>query len=216
MSRVYILVEGQTEETFVNELLIPHYSKLGLYLTPVIVSTSAGHKGGVVSYAKIRPQIERLCKQDQDAHITTLFDFYALPNDFPGKSSRNYPHHTNGVTKALFIEAAMDTDISRGNFIANIVVHEFEALLFSQLDVFKQWTDDDDVLEPLIDVRQHTLPEDINDSVETAPSKRILKVMPSYQKTFHGPLIACDIGLDTIRAECPHFDAWLARIEGLI
>lgn len=138
MSRVYLLVEGQTEEAFVNELLSPHYARMGLYLTPIVVSTSPGHRGGVVSYAKVRPQIERLCRQDAGAHVTTLFDLYALPSDFPGKDS---PH--------------------------------------------------------------------------TAPSKRIQAAMPGYQKTFHGPLIACDIGLDAIRAACPHFDSWLNVIEGL-
>jgi hypothetical protein len=60
-----------------------------------------------------------------------------------------------------------------------------------------------------------TLPEDINDGLRTAPSKRILAVMPGYQKTFHGPLIACDIGLEPIRAACPHFDGWLKAIESL-
>ncbi len=216
MSRVYILVEGQTEEAFVNELLVPHYSNIGLYLTPIIVSTSPGHKGGVSSYAKIRPQIERLCKQDCDAYVTTLFDLYALPKDFPGKESPDYPHYGGGADKAVFIEASIYNDIGKTNFIANIVAHEFEALLFSQLDSFREWTDDDDVLEPLIMARQNTSPEDINDGVETAPSKRILRVMKSYQKTVHGPLIACSIGLDTIRQECPHFHSWLTRIENLI
>lgn len=215
MSRVYILVEGQTEEAFVNELLVPHYSDRGLYLTPIIVSTSPGYKGGVVSYAKIKPQIERLCKQDRGAFVTTLFDLYALPNDFPGKGGAGYPQNDSGSAKALFIEEAMSAEIAKDNFIANIVVHEFEALLFSQLEAFRQWTDNDDVLEPLISARHDVLPEDINDGVETAPSKRILSVMPSYQKTVHGPLIACDIGLDVIRRECPHFDEWLTKIESL-
>ncbi|MCI9866048.1 DUF4276 family protein [Rhizobium skierniewicense] len=215
MSRVYILVEGQTEEAFVNELLVPHYSNIGLYLTPIIVSTSPGHKGGVSSYAKIRPQIERLCKQG-DAHVTTLFDLYALPKDFPGRENPNYPHHGRGADKAVFIESFVNNDIGKANFSANIVAHEFEALLFSQLDAFREWTDDDDVLEPLIKARQNASPEDINDGVETAPSKRILRVMKSYQKPVHGPLIACSIGLDTIRQECPHFHCWLARMERLI
>lgn len=45
MKRIYLLVEGQTEEAFVNELLVDHYSGLGLYFTPIIVSTSPGHRG---------------------------------------------------------------------------------------------------------------------------------------------------------------------------
>lgn len=215
MTRLYLLVEGQTEEAFVNELLVPHYARLGFYLTPIIVSTSPGHRGGVVRYAKVRPQIERLCKQDAGAFVTTLFDLYALPADFPGKSSPAYPGTASGHRKATFLEQALGNDIASRNFIPNLLVHEFEALLFSGLDAFTPWTNDDGVLEPLRAVRRDVEPEDINDAPHTAPSKRILAAMAGYQKTVHGPLIACDIGLDAMRAACPHFAGWLGRIEAL-
>lgn len=215
MSRVYLLVEGQTEEAFVKELLVPHYARQDLYLIPIIVSTSPGYKGGGLSYAKIKPQINKLCKQDAGAHVTTLFDLYALPEDFPGKSSPAYPRAGNGARKAEFLEAELAKDIGQPNFLPNLLVYEFEALLFVQIDAFEQWTDDDRVLEPLRVVRSTTSPEDINDSPHTAPSKRILAAMAGYQKTFHGPLIACDIGLDAMRQECPHFSGWLQKIEAL-
>lgn len=216
MSRVYMLVEGQTEEAFVNELLTPHYARIGLYLTPIIVSTSPGYRGGVVSYTKVRPQIEKLCKQDTGAFVTTLFDLYALPEDFPGKRSSAYPTLSNGRRKAEFLEDELAKDIRQRNFVPNLLVHEFEALLFTNIDAFKQWADCDDELEPLRTIRNSTLPEDINGGPKTAPSKRILAVMPGYQKPFHGPLIACDIGLDSIRAFCPHFNNWLQTIELLV
>lgn len=215
MSRVYLLVEGQTEEAFVNELLMPHCARLGLYLQPIIVRTSPGYRGGVVSYAKVRPQIEKLCKQDARAHVSTLFDLYALPSDFPGKNQPAYGALASGQQKAQFLEAALGQDVAQPNFIPHLLVHEFEALLFTQMDAFAQWTDDDTVLEPLRAIAKKMAPEDINDSPHTAPSKRILAAMPGYQKTFHGPLIACDIGLDAIRAACPHFDHWLQVIEAL-
>lgn len=215
MSRLYLLVEGQTEEAFVNELLVPHYARQGLYLIPIIVSTSPGHKGGVVSYAKVRPQIEKLCKQDGAAHVSTLFDLYALPGDFPGKASADYPAMGSGGQKAAFLEAALAQDVGLRNFIPNLLVHEFEALLFVRVDAFADWTDDDRVLEPLRAASATTAPEDINDSPQTAPSKRILAAMPGYQKTLHGPLIACDIGLDAMREECPHFASWLQKIDQL-
>ena len=216
MNRIYLLVEGQTEEAFVRELLQPHYSRMGLYVMPIIVSTSAGHRGGVVSYAKIKPQIHRLCKQDSAAQVSTLFDLYALPNDFPGKCDKAYPAMANGREKADFLESALAQDINQRNFIPNLLVHEYEALLFTQLDAFETWVDDDAVLLPLRIIRQKYAPEDINESPTTAPSKRILAAMPWYQKTLHGPLIACDIGLDAIRRECPHFDGWLNKLEAFV
>ncbi|GGA49903.1 hypothetical protein GCM10010981_44010 [Dyella nitratireducens] len=215
MSRVYVLVEGQTEEAFVNELVMPYYARQGVYFTPIIVSTSPHHRGGVVSYAKIKPQIERLCKQDPGAHVTTLFDLYALPGNFPGKDDPAYQGMLNGQHKAAFLEMALAQDIGQRNFIPNLLVHEFEALLFVRIESFEAWTDDDRNLVPLREVRARVAPEDINDCPQTAPSKRILAAWPGYQKTAHGPLIACDIGLDAMRAACPHFDGWLRKIETL-
>jgi len=185
-------------------------------LRPIIVSTSPGYKGGVVSYAKVKPQIERLCKQDAGAHVTTVFDLYALPGDSPGKASPNYPAMGNGRQKAHFLEAALAQDIGQRNFIPNLLVHEFEALLFVSIEAFAEWTDDDRVLEPLRAVTTTTAPEDINNSPQTAPSKRILAAMPGYQKTLHGPLIAGDIGLDAMRTGCPHSSQWLEIIESLV
>lgn len=215
MTRIYLLVEGQTEEAFVNELLVAHYARMDLYLMPIIVSTSQGFRGGITSYTKVRPQIKRLCKQDANAYVSTLFDLYALPNDFPGKGDAAFPLTSSGAKKAEFLEQKLRNDVARKNFIPNLLVHEFEALLFTQIEAFAQWTDDDRVLTPLREVRAQIAPEDINNSMHTAPSKRILKAMPGYQKTFHGPLIACDIGLDPIRAACPHFNQWLKTIEAL-
>lgn len=214
MSRVYLLVEGQTEETFVRELLQPHYARIGIFLTPIMVRTSPGYKGGVVSYAKVKPQIERLCKQDTAANVSTMFDLYALPGDFPGKSDPTWPQQGNGHQKATLIESCMSRDINRRNFIPNITVHEYESLLFVRPACFADWADKN-VVRAIETVRRTAAPEDINDNPQTAPSKRILAVMPGYQKTFHGPLIACDIGLDALRAECPHFAGWLNNLEAL-
>ncbi|MDR2853522.1 MAG: DUF4276 family protein [Burkholderiaceae bacterium] len=215
MSRIDLLAEGQTEETFVRELLQPHYARMGLFLTPILVSTSPEHKGGVVSYAKIKPQITRLCKQDAGAHVTTMFDLYALPGDFPGKSDPARPHQGSGHQKAAFLEAQLAQNIRQQNFVPNIMVHEYEALLFAQPERFADWTDRKAV-DALTAIRQTHAPEDINDDPHTAPSKRILAVMPGYQKTFHGPLLVCEIGLDAMRKDCPHFDAWLRWLEALI
>lgn len=216
MAHVYLLVEGQSEEAFVKKLLTPHYAELGLYLVPIVASTSPRQKGGVVSYAKIRPQLVRLCRQHAYGYVTTLFDLYALPGDFPGKASAAYPSLGSGAQKAEFIEAQMAADIGERNFIPNLLVHEFEALLFAGIDSFKVWTDDDNVLRPLSKIRGAMQPEDINDGPLTAPSKRILAAFPAYQKTLHGPSIACDTGLHAIRAACPHFDRWLESIEALV
>lgn len=217
MKRLYLLVEGQTEETFVRELLTPHYARIDLFITPIIVSTSPGHRGGVTSYAKIRPQLTRLCKQDRGAKVSTMMDLYALPGDFPGKADAAYPTRGTGRQKAEFIEARLTQDINEPNFLPHLMVYEFEAMLFVQPERFADWTDSQRAVEALIAISQaHPTPEDINDSPLTAPSKRILMHIPRYKKTFHGPLIASEIGLDALRQACPHLNAWLTSLEQLI
>lgn len=57
MKNVYILCEGQTEESFVNNVLAPYFMGMQIYLYPVILTTkrtaSAKYTGGVSDYSKI-------------------------------------------------------------------------------------------------------------------------------------------------------------------
>lgn len=216
MNRLYLVVEGQTEETFVRELLAPHYARNGLFITPIIVRTSPGHKGGVTGYGKVKVQLNRLCKQDRHANVSTLFDLYGLPSDFPGKNLAGFPSTGTGEQKAVFLEARLAEDINEPNFVPNLMVHEFESLLFVKPEAFGYWVDSRELVDSLAAIASaHETPEHINDSPQTAPSKRIMKLMPEYKKTFHGPLIAADIGLDSLRLACPHFNGWLLRLEQL-
>ena len=215
MSRIYIFVEGQTEEAFLNEVMVKPYADKGVYLTPIIINTSAGHKGGLTSYYKVKFQIDRLCKQDRSAYVSTFFDYYALPTDFPGHAMLDSLGAVNAAIKVAYLEQQLGAAIAHQNFIPNLILHEFEALLFTDVEAFAEWTDDETVLNPLRQVRLRTAPEDINDSVQTAPSKRISSAIKGYQKKVHGPLIAASIGLDAIRKACPHFHSWLTRLDSL-
>ena len=212
MSRVLVFVEGQTEETFVRDLLVPYFSRLGIYLTPILAQTSPGHKGGIVSYGKVKHQLTRLCRQDQGAYVTTMMDYYGLPNDFPGLDGRVPDAHEQVVR----LEQALQRDIDAPNFIPNLMLHEFEALLFSAPEKFAEWLDDQALLAPMSAIRgAFATPEHINNSPQTAPSKQILTLVPHYKKTVDGPLIAEDIGQDAIRAQCPHFNNWIERLLAL-
>ncbi len=212
MSRVLVFVEGQTEETFVRDLLVPYFSRLGIYLTPILAQTSPGHKGGIVSYGKVKHQLTRLCRQDQGAYVTTMMDYYGLPNDFPGLDG----HVPDAHEQVVRLELALQQDIDAPNFIPNLMLHEFEALLFSAPEKFAEWLDDLALLAPMAAIRgAFATPEHINNSPQTAPSKRILALVPHYKKTVDGPLIAEDIGLDAIRAQCPHFNNWIERLLAL-
>jgi len=217
MIRIKLLVEGQTEETFVRDVLVPYYSQQKIFIDPIIILTSPGHRGGVKHYGKIRHQLIRLCRNDRKCFVSTLFDLYGLPGDFPGKKDAEFPIAGTGAQKSEYLENKWDEDINEANFIPNLLTYEFEALLFTMPEKFADWIDDSlsaiTTLQSV--VQQFKTPEEINDSSQTAPSKRIKAVMPRYKKPLHGPLIAADIGLDAIRQACPHFQFWLLRIEGL-
>lgn len=212
MTRVHVFCEGQTEETFVRDVLSKHFERINIWLNPILVRTSKKGKGGVVSYYKIKRQIENKCREDPTAWITTLLDFYALPSDFPGMATLS----ASSIERAKLVEEAFQLDIAQSNFIAHLVIHEFEGLLFSDPQAFKNWFDDPQVIGELIDIRNSfDSPEHINDGRTTAPSKRILGICSNYEKITDGIQIALNIGLDTIRRECKFFNGWLQRIESL-
>lgn len=217
MIRVYVFVEGQTEETFVREVLAPHYAPRQIFLNAILAQTSPGYKGGIVGYGKVKHQLERLCKQDCGAYVTTMIDLYRLPNDFPGKNAQAYPVTGTPEQKVTYLEHQLAADINQPNFFPNLMLHEYEALLFCQPSKFSDWVDDaPQAVNMLQQVRNGVdTPEQINDSPHTAPSRRILDAMPQYQKALHGPLIAADIGLEEMRKQCPHFNQWLCSIEQL-
>lgn len=96
-------------------------------------------------------------------------------------------------------------------------MHEFEGLLFSDCVGFSHGIGRPELESKFRKVRdQFATPEEINDSSSGAPSKRIKALIPEYEKPLLGPLAALEIGLDRIRAECPHFDDWLGRLESSI
>ncbi len=213
MIRVNIFVEGQTEETFVRELLYEYFQEKNIYLNPILVKTSATGKGGVVSYAKIKPQLHRKCLEDKTAFVTTMFDMYALPNDFPGSGSG--PKTSDPFQKAEHLEQEMGKDICQDNFLPNLLVYEFEGLLYSNPQVFAAWFDEGAVSILLRERNAFPSPEHINDNPLTAPSKRIRNCCEGYDKPLHGSLLAIDIGLDTIRQQCKHFNKWLNKLESI-
>ena len=101
--------------------------------------------------------------------------------------------------------------------IAYVQKHEFEGLLFSDVTAFGASIGaSNQSITQLQETRLAFLtPEDINDNKETAPSKRIAKAISKYQKPLDGPLVAMQIGLDKIRAQCPRFNDWVTRLETL-
>ena len=93
-------------------------------------------------------------------------------------------------------------------------MHEFEGLLFSDCAAFARGIGQPQIEIHLKAIRnQFATPEDIDDSPLTAPSKRVEAIISGYTKPLFGVLAALEIGLDKIREACPHFRAWLEKLE---
>ncbi len=221
MKLIHVLVEGQTEQAFVNQILQPHLLRLGIIANPVILYTkrtsTRKYKGGIQSYQKVRKQILELLGDTHAVLVTTMIDLYGLPEHFPNTKMML---NIKGVEKALALENAFTKDIDHPKFKPYLQVHEFEALLFSYPKVFRQFFDSkkyDSNIENLDRIAQQMQPEEIDEGKETAPSKRITAEFPEYkdQKATLGPLLAEAIGLKTIREKCSHFNQWLSFLERL-
>ncbi len=218
MNRVLISVEGQTEETFVRELLSRRLWNCNVDPIPVVVSTKIvkqgnKFKGGMTSYAQARNDIQRLLRDTNAVAVTTMYDLYKLPTDFPGYSTKPAG---NCYNKVAYLESEFQKEISNSRFRPYLQVHEFEALLFVNPEATARMFPEVNRLPELAAIKRgFNSPEEINDGSTTAPSKRILQLFPNYEKPLYGALVAIDTGLDRIRVECRHFNEWLIWLEGL-
>ncbi len=217
MKKIHILVEGQTEKVFVDETLAPHLWTREITIVPKVVVTKQmksgmQFKGGVTSYGKIKDGIHCLLADSSAALVTTMIDYYGLPEDAPGYAAR--PMGTCQA-RVEHLERAIAEDIDHPRFLPNLMLHEFEALLFVDPSAYTHLFSDNVVIRNKLDGirKSFTSPEEIDEGPATAPSKRLLNEFPTYHKTLHGPAAAAAIGLDKIRGCCAHFRRWLETLE---
>ncbi|HWG46012.1 MAG TPA: DUF4276 family protein [Gemmataceae bacterium] len=206
MARLNIIVEGHSEEAFVNDLLVPHLARCGVYASARRVETSREksrrtrktaktYRGGVSAYPQVKKDIKTRMKQDQDANLsfTTMFDLYALPDDFPGFSEA--AKTADPYRKVAVLEDAWRIDLAHPRFIPYLQLHEFEALILVDPALFALFYDEhpEEVAELVKMCAIFASPELIDDSPQQAPSKRIIRLFPDYGerggKTVIAPLL---------------------------
>ena len=210
MKRLYIEVEGQTEEEFVAKVLAPHLLGQGIFcVTPVAIHRGRGARGGMVSYEPLKGDILRLLREGDAPIVSTLIDLFRCP-DTPGKEVWNKA--SSHQREVELREQEIGRDIGSRRFIPYIQLHEFEALLFSSDVAFEKLFSSKEADELSKIVKDYSNPEEINSSPEGAPSKRIMAIVPTYNKVLHGELIADAIGIEIILERCPRFRAWVERL----
>lgn len=181
--RVNIIVEGQTEETFVNKILAKELGLSGISISARSVETKRKKsrfdrsteikRGGLSKYDKAKKDIQRWLKEDRGAYLTTMFDLYALPSDFPKWDEARRLCDPYEKVKAL--EVGLKEDIGDAHFIPYIQLHEFEGLLFSDVETIGQILEiyqGNSRLTELRDIRtQFNTPEEINEVITPPPRK---------------------------------------------
>lgn len=226
--RLLVHVEGETEKAFIDGVVAPHlegrgYSSVSARL--IGDRRARANRGGGVSWPSVRKGIVRHLTEDRQAFVTTMVDYYGMrqskSTQWPGRvaaSSLPLPQRAEAVQSAIGADIAerMGGTFDARRFIPYVSMHEFEALLFSDCGRFASAVGRPDIADAMQDVLdQYGDPEAIDDSKETAPSKRIVDLMPGYRKVAFAPIAARAIGLDAIRRQCANFARWLERLEGV-
>ena len=220
MKRLVFIVEGETEEAFVNNILRPYFQNCGLYNS--IQCFKIKHtQGGMHKYSYVRNDVLNTI-YETDVIVTTMFDLYALPHSFPGYEDAQ--SITNHLERVEYLEAKMKEDLETlqsqpfSNYIPYIQLHEFEALAFSSANSFEVLFEDNEMdykgIREVIGAFPN--PEDINDSPETAPSKRMQNLIPGYNKVVYGISLIEYTGIDAIIQKCPHFRRWIHRLKAVV
>ncbi|PIE52571.1 hypothetical protein CSA37_06015 [Candidatus Fermentibacteria bacterium] len=224
MIHLYITVEGQTEKEFVDRVMRGYLSDRDVFPCSRLVLTSRDkkkeHRGGfrrTAAYQTVKDDILIWMKEQKrdDCRFTTMFDLYALPDDFPGMKEATGV--SDPYSRIRIVEDAFSADINDHRFFPYIQLYEFETLLFSDVSFFSDVYFENGIVQELkqIVVDHNDNPELIDDGENTAPSKRIMSIIPEYDKVTAGTLIAESIGLDLMRNRCSHFSDWLNRLESL-
>jgi hypothetical protein len=164
--------------------------------------------------------IELHLKQRSETYLTLLIDYYGIKGDWPElEASRLKPTHQQKAQ--TFTENLRDRVLGQFKelrpeirFIPYIAMHEFEALLFSSPQILAKHLHVNAKLVESI-ISECGEPENINNSPQTAPSKRLDKISVKFKKTTTGISIAKEIGVDGMRKACPLFGQWVHSLESL-
>ena len=219
MIRLNITAEGFSEERFVTDILRVHLLDFNIYtdVRKVLTNRKLRKRGGIVGYHKFKNDVTQWFKECPDVHHTTFIDLYGLSTDFPGHLTTK---HLQPYQRVTAMEKLLSKDLGFRKFIPYIQLHEYEALMYSDTTEMETWLSLYNKIPKncFTDIRKSVTdanPELINESPQTAPSKRILQLCDTYDKVDDGILILKEIGLSKLRTECKHFNEWLTILENL-
>jgi len=201
---IYFIVEGKTEGEFVSKVLSNYLIKHNINVDYMILY-------GNINFDRLRNEITNILKErDGCWKITTMIDLYRLksPEKFPG-----YDKNLKGYNLVEKLESELKNFFNDRRFIPYFSLHEFEALLFSDVNIFKEIPNVNnkqitDLYNKLKEYKSN--PELINQN--KGPSEHIKGIISRYNKVVHGKELCEKIGIDTIRKHCKHFNEWIEKL----
>jgi hypothetical protein len=227
MKFLNIIVEGSTEEAFVNDVFVKHFAEMNIFVSARKIRTGWDRinnkpaKGGLLKYVKFKNDVLNWIDSEKgrvNTFYTSFIDLYAFPSDPESPYTEQIQRIADPYRKVSALEAAIKKDIDRPAFIPYVQLHEFEALVLVDPDrLLTMYPGGQAAIRGLKGEIHGLNPEEINESPQSAPSKRIIRFLPDYegQKAQVGPLVAGDIGLNLLREKCTHFNDWLTQLESL-
>ena len=214
MKNIFIITEGQAEEMFYKSVFADYFKNKCYFQVTCMPNKKNAYarsrKGGTVHYDTCVKNIRRFLNGATHCDkVFLIYDLYGLDETFYEGYHGNIK---NTNEKINFVVNKLETEIKDQKFKFILQVHEFEAFLFSDPEKIVNHYNKEDLLPQFLKILAafNNQPEAINDSVETAPSKRIIAIFPQYEfgKTSDGVVIAKNIGIDTIRSKCSVFNSF--------
>ncbi len=216
MKRLIIICEGETEQEFCKDVLYGYLQKKDIYIETPLIKKSLG---GIVPWGDLKKQID--LHLHENVYVTMLIDYYGIQDFHQFPKWEESKSVVNKIERISFLENAMRDEFEdrvKHRFIPYIQLHEFEGLLFNNIETFKTNIPSKELtgleeLENTIDTNDN--PELINEGKNTAPSKRLVRLISGYNKIVYGAILAESIGLERLRAKAVRFNGWIQKLESL-
>ncbi|MDD2839976.1 MAG: DUF4276 family protein [Rickettsiales bacterium] len=218
---LYFVVEGCcTEQNLCKYFFKPYFNSKGIDFSYFVLKTKQtgsrqAFRGGSIS-------IDKLCNnlglvQNPNFLVSTLVDYYGF-EEINNRSADDLESDLLNAVNKKYVN-------KYNNFIPYIQKYEIETLLFcspeittNYLGIYSNCIERNKQLNELKKALQdkNFEPEEINDSKDTAPSKRIEKIFKYDKGSLDFANIINEIGINKIREMCPRFNVWLEKIEDRI
>ena len=137
-----VVCEGQTEETFVGQVLASFVAPRGIRVSARLLETSPGYAGGGLGRAIVLGTLCDALREREDLYLATLFDLFGLPKRFPGLSEASREddplERARRVEEGLHRRVVAESGCAPERFFPHVQPYEFESLLFADAGKFAE------------------------------------------------------------------------------